>query len=317
MGEGYLTQDSRLDRVLVVFGEFNKSLFWEEVTMRGNTIAWTLFLALFPTPWIFGEAQQSLQAGNPADERPTISCSQFMAPKKNVNGQMVGQEECLMQDHGIVEPNLKYHRVDMGITGTLSGWIVKQGARQNYFTSGPDFTFTQYGNPHSPRFHGILRYEAAKGTSLTLTYPETGWNGKLFVLVHGRSGSFLRGTMRPWDEYFDPAKPFDVDKYEKAMLAKGYAIARTRRNADGFAIGDYSAILDDGTVWPDQNINMVPELLLDEVRLVDNLLKERLGRKPTRNYWFGHSAGAYTALALNYLIQSNPDINQENQKHSH
>ena len=279
--------------------------------MRGNTIAWTLFLALFPTPWIFGGAQQSLQAGNPADERPTVSCSQFMAPKKNVNGKMVGQEECLMQDHGIVEPNLKYHRVDMGITGTLSGWIVKQGARQNYFTSGPDFTFTQYGNPHSPRFHGILRYEAAKGTSLTLTYPETGWNGKLFVLVHGRSGSFLRGTMRPWDEYFDPAKPFDVDKYEKAMLAKGYAIARTRRNADGFAIGDYSAVLDDGTVWPDQNINMVPELILDEVRMVNNLLKERLGRKPTRNYWFGHSAGAYTALALNYLIQSNPDLNKE------
>jgi hypothetical protein len=117
--------------------------------------------------------------------------------------------------------------------------------------------------------------------------------------------------MRPWDEYFDPAKPFDVDKYEKAMLTKGYAIARTRRNADGFAIGDYSAILDDGTVWPDQNINMVPELILDEVRLVNNLLEERLGRKPTRNYWFGHSAGAYTALALNYLIQSNPDINQE------
>jgi len=97
--------------------------------MRGNTIAWTLFLALFPTPWIFGGAQQILQAGNPADERPTVSCSQFMAPKKNVNGKMVGQEECLMQDHGIVEPNLKYHRVDMGITGTLSGWIVKQGAR--------------------------------------------------------------------------------------------------------------------------------------------------------------------------------------------
>jgi len=110
--------------------------------------------------------------------------------------------------------------------------------------------------------------------------------------------------MRPWDEYFDPAKPFDVDKYEKAMLAKGYAIARTRRNADGFAIGDYSAVLDDGTVWPDQNINMVPELILDEVRMVNNFLKERLGRKPTRNYWFGHSAGAYTALALNYLIQS-------------
>ena len=124
-------------------------------------------------------------------------------------------------------------------------------------------------------------------------------------------GSFRIKTLRPWDKYFDPDKPFDSNKYEKAMLAKGYAIARTRRNADGFAGGDYSAILDDGTVWPDLNINMVPELLLDEVRLVNNFLKDRLGRKPTRNFWYGHSAGAYTGLALNYMIQSNPDINKD------
>ena len=275
--------------------------------MRPNSIQCKLLLCVLPILWLLGGEPQSLLA-NPL---PVVSCSQFMAPKKDVNGKMVGQEECLMQDHGIVEPNRKYHRVDMGISGALSGYIVKQGARQNYFTSGPDFTFTQYGNPHSPRFHGILRYEAAKGTSLTLTYPEAGWNGKLFVLVHGRSGSFRKGTLRPWDKYFDPAKPFDSNKYEKAMLAKGYAIARTRRNADGFAGGDYSAILDDGTVWPDLNINMVPELILDEVRLVDNFLKDRLGRKPTRNYWYGHSAGAYSGLALNYMIQSNPGINRD------
>ena len=284
--------------------------------MRKDNVAWRFCLALLTILWICGGAEQGLaqpsqQVGNPAGEQSTVSCSEFMAPRKDVNGTMVGQEECLMRDHGIVEPNLQYHRVDMGITGTLSGWIIKQGARQNYFTSGPDFIYTQFGNPDSPRFHGILRYEAAKGTSLTLTYPETGWNGKLFVLVHGRSGSFLRGTMRPWDEYFEAEMPFDANKYEKSMLARGYAIARTRRNADGFSIGDYSAVLDDGTVWPDQNINMVPELILDEVRLLNNFLKSRLGRKPTRNYWWGHSAGAYTALALNYLIQSNPDINKD------
>ena len=56
---------------------------------------------------------------------------------------------------------------------------------------------------------------------------------------------------------------------------------------------------------------MNPELILDEVRLLNNFLAERLGRKPTRNYWYGHSAGAYTALALNYMIQSNPNINRD------
>ncbi len=279
--------------------------------MRLKTTARRLLLALFPALWLLGGAPLILEAETAVDEGAAASCSQYLAPKRNVNGKMVGQEECLMQDRGVVEPNRKYRRVDMGVSGTLSGWVVKEGARQNYFTSGPDFTFTQYGNPQSPRFHGILRYEAAKGTSLTLTYPESGWNGKLFVMVHGRSGSFLKGTMRPWDKYFDPAKPFDANRYEQAMLAKGYAVARTRRNADGFAIGDYAAVLDDGTVWPDQNVNMVPELILDEVRMLGSFLKERLGRKPTRNYWYGHSAGAYTALALNYMIQSNPAINKD------
>ena len=278
--------------------------------MKENTLTWKLVLALFPILCVWG-SPSALAQSPPAGERPTVDCSQFMAPKKDVNGQMVGQEECLMHDHGVVEPHSRYHRVDMGISGTLSGFVVKQGARQNYFTSGPDYIYTQFGNPHSPRYHGILRYEAARGTSLTLTYPETGWNGKLYVLVHGRSGSFLRGTMRSWDAYFDPDRPFDANKYEKSMLARGYAIARTRRNADGFMIGDYSAVLDDGTVWPDQNINMVPELILDEVRLLNNFLEERLGTRPTRNYWWGHSAGAYTALALNYMIQSNPDINRD------
>ncbi|MEE2821441.1 MAG: hypothetical protein VYA53_00480 [Acidobacteriota bacterium] len=282
--------------------------------MKGNTMAWIFFLTILLTPWAFGgphpgSVQQRSPDGNISDDPTVASCTQFLAPMRNVNGQMVGQEECLMQDHGIVEPTRQYRRIDMGVTGTLSGWIVKQGSRQNYFTSGPDFIFTQFGN-HSERFHGILRYEAAKGTAVILTYPENGWNGKLFVLVHGRSGSFLRGTMKPWNEYFDPENPFDHNKYEQAMLAKGYAVARTRRNADGFAIGDYSVILDDGTVWPDQNINMVPELILDEVRLVGNFLKKQLGQKPTRNYWYGHSSGGYSGLALNYLIQSNPDINK-------
>jgi hypothetical protein len=280
--------------------------------MQFENMAWRLLLTALPTLWLLGGAAVSLPAETAADTAAAASCSQYMAPKRDVNGKMVGQEECLMHDHGIVQPNRKYHRVDMGVTGTLSGWIVKEGkARLNHFTSGPDFIITQYGNPFSQRYHGILRYEAAKGTSLTLTYPETGWNGKVFVLVHGSGGSFLKGTMRPWDKYYDPEKPFDATKYEKSMLEKGYAIARTRRNADRFAVGDYSAVLDDGTVWPDLNVNMIPELILDEVRMVDNLLKDRLGRKPTRNYWYGHSAGAYSALALNYMIQSNPGINKD------
>ena len=146
--------------------------------MGFQTTAWRFLRGLFPALWLLATSPLALEAQTAAEGGAAASCSQYMPPKRNVNGSMIGQEECLMHDRGVVEPTRKYRRVDMGISGTLSGWVVKEGARQNYFTSGPDFVYTRYGNPHSPRYHGVLRYEAAKGTSLTLTYPETGWNGK-------------------------------------------------------------------------------------------------------------------------------------------
>ncbi|MBI2821305.1 MAG: hypothetical protein HYX74_03685 [Acidobacteria bacterium] len=274
--------------------------------MRGSTKPLKIFVVLLSTVWFCGRELQVLRA-SPAG---TVPCTQFMAPQKNVNGKMVGQEECLMQDHGAVDPDQKYHRVDMGITGTLSGWITKEGARSNHFTSAPDFYFTQYGNDR-PRFHGILRYEAAKGTSLTLTYPETVWNGKLYVMVHGSGGSFLRGTMKPWDQYWDPAKPLDVTRFEKAMLEKGYAVARTRRNAERDAPGDYDVVLDNGEVWPSQNVAEVPELIMHDAILVKNFLKERLGRRPARTYWYGKSGGAMMSTLVNYMSQLNPELNKD------
>jgi len=279
--------------------------------MKRHFNQFKLFLLFFSTVWLLDGGQQRLRASSPADQISTASCKQFMAPKRTVSGKMVGQEDCLMQDAGVVDADRKYHRVEIGVTGTLSGWIVKEGARVNHFTSAPDFVYTQYGN-NRPRFHGILRYEAAKGTSLTLLYPETGWNGKFFVMVHGVGGSFLKGTMKPWDQIFNPARPMgDVTKYEKAMLEKGYAVARSRRNADRETPGDYTVTLDNGEVWPDENINQVPELILDEARLVKNFLKDRLGREATRMYWYGHSAGAHMGLLVNYMSQLNPELNKE------
>lgn len=228
-----------------------------------------------------------------------------MAPKRDVSGKMIGQEDCRMHDAGIVDNDRKYHRVEIGVSGTLAGWIVKEGARSNHFTSAPDFVFTQMGN-NRQRYHGVLRYEGAKGTSLSLVYPETAWNGKLFVMVHGVWGSFLKGTLKPWDQWLNPAKPMsDITKYEKAMLAKGYAVARTRRNAERDAPGDYDAVLDDGEVWPGQNINQNPELILDMARLAGNLLQDRLGRKPSRTYWYGHSAGAHLGFLVNFMPEAN------------
>ena len=90
----------------------------------------------------------------------------------------------------------------------------------------------------------------------------------MYVMVHGSGGSFLTGSMKPWDQYFDPVQPFATTRFEKVMLEKGYAVARSRRNAERDAPGDYEAVLDNGEVWPSQNVAEIPELVMEKVILV-------------------------------------------------
>jgi hypothetical protein len=146
---------------------------------------------------------------------------------------------------------------------------------------------------------------------MTLIYPEagTGWNKKLFVTVHGGSGSFLEGTMKPWDKIFDPSQPLgDISKYERLMLDKGYAIAKTKRNASS-RTGDYSVTLDDGEILEGKFINRQPGMLLGFAQLAENLLKARLGQKPLHTYWYGHSGGGMNGRLVNYVRGLNVDEN--------
>lgn len=252
---------------------------------------------------------------------PPISSSgtDFMAPKRDVHGKSIGQEDVLIEEVAFADSGRRYRRLDVGISGTLEGWVVKEGPRGNHFTAHPEFALTQSGNDYR-RFHGILRYEASKGTAVTLVYPEAGtlWNQKLFVTVHGRSGSFFGGTLKAWNKNLDPADPLgDLTGYERVMLDKGYAVAKTRRNAGaasgdpGSGPGDYAVVLDDGEIVQGRNLNIHTGLLLDMVRLSENLLKDRLGEKPLRTYWFGHSAGAMNARVINYVSGLNLDENGE------
>ncbi|MBI2821899.1 MAG: hypothetical protein HYX74_06715 [Acidobacteria bacterium] len=272
--------------------------------MHSRPNRFKLILSIVAAALFFGPEPR---AASPLDRAPAASCAEFMAAKYQVDGRQVGQEDCLMRDTGVVDSSRKYRRVDIGISGTADGWIVKEGPRSNHFTSAPDFLFTQVGN-HYRRFHGVLRYEASKGTSMTLVYPETAWNGKLYLTAHGSSGSFLGGTLKPWDENFNPAKPLgDLSKYEKQMLEKGYAVVKTRRNADKRLAGDFSITLDNGEVVAGQNIANHPGILLDMARLAKNFLENRLGRRPSRTYWYGHSGGVMVGRLIHYLPGQNRD----------
>ena len=150
-----------------------------------------------------------------------------------------------------------------------------------------------------------MRYEASKGTGMTLIYPEAGraWNRKLFVTVHGSGGSFREGTLRPWNELLDSSHPLgDISKNERLVLDKGYAIAKTRRNAS--TTGDYPVILDDGDILEGWNLNTHTGFILDMVLLAEHLLREGLGERPSRTYWFGHSAGGMMGRLIKRLAWS-------------
>jgi len=255
----------------------------------------------------------SLWGQTSASQPVNSSGTEFMVPKKEVNGRLIGQEDVLIQEVVITDSGRRYRRLDVGVTGTLEGWIVKEGPRSNHFASHPEFDFTQIGNVYR-RFPGILRYEASKGTAVTLIYPEvaTEWNRKLFVTVHGSGGSFFEGTLKPWNENYDPAQPLaDISPYERLMLDKGYALAKTRRNASLASPGDYSVTLDDGEIFEGRNLNIHAGLILGLIRLSENILKARLGEKPVRTYWYGHSGGGINGRLVNFVPGLNLDENGE------
>ncbi len=99
-----------------------------------------------------------------ASQPVTSSGKEFMVPKKEVNGKLVGQEDVLIQEVVVTDSGRRYRRLDVGVSGTVDGWTVKEDSafQRRQFGSAPEFTFTQVGNVYR-RFHGIVRYEASKG----------------------------------------------------------------------------------------------------------------------------------------------------------
>ena len=129
-------------------------------------------------------------------------------------------------------PGRRFRRMDMGVGGTIDGYLVKEGRYSFYFGSNPEFTYAQGGNPN-PLFYGTGRYDAERGSAVVLMYPldPNTWNGKMFVTAHGAGRSFVRGSLRRWEQNLNPGDPLsDISKYERLMLEKGFAVAKTYRS---------------------------------------------------------------------------------------
>ena len=255
--------------------------------------------------WLAG-AQPSLQAQG-GSARGT-SCKEFLVSKAEVKGKQIGQDDCRMLETDFTIGGRQFRRLDMGISGTIDGYIAKEGRYNHYFGGNPEFTYAQAGNKN-PIFYGIGRYDMETGSAVIFMYPKdaAAWNGKMYVTAHGAGVSFKAGNLKVWDKNLNASNPLsDVDAYEKLMLSKGYAVAKTRRSTPMEA-GDVVVTLADGTVVQETNVTEQPRLIMSFAKVGWNVLQKRLGKRPTRTYWYGHSGGARPARIVNYQPCLNVD----------
>jgi hypothetical protein len=199
----------------------------------------------------------------------------------------------------------RFQRLELRISGTLEGWIAKDGPRGNYFNDAPDFIFTQSGNT-SQRFKGIGRYDGNMGHGITLFFPEnpSHWNGKLYVTAHGAGAYGLVGTLLPRDHNADFNRLANVNRYVGLMIDKGYAVAHTMRSSQR-AGGDIPVTLEDGTALKNFNVSSHAGLIIGFTKVAENILVKKLGRRPAKTYFYGHSAGGF----LGRLVQYQPGFN--------
>jgi hypothetical protein len=128
----------------------------------------------------------------------------------------------------------------------------------------------------------------------------------MFVTAHGRNTAFKDGSLKAWDKNLDPAEPTaDLNKYDLLMVAKGYALVKTRRTSiEG--LGEIIATLEDGTRADYAAFNDNAAYIKDFTAVAQNVVARSLGQQPSRTYLYGHSAGARIARGINYT----PGVNR-------
>lgn len=236
-----------------------------------------------------------------AAQGAAASCNDSLLAPRDVKGHKVGPASCVMQEAAITYDGRAYKRVDVGLDGSVDGFAAKVGDYKDYFTNGPDLVFPQTWGPRAVLF-GVAKYERAKGAGMTIVYPAEGaaWNGRIFVTVHGRGRSFKEGNLKAWDKNFNTATPLgDLDRYERLMITKGYAVVKTNRTSSE-GLGEITTTFEDGSTVDSIAFNDSARYIMDFTEVARALLLKRLGRAPVHVYMYGHSAGARIGHSINY-----------------
>jgi hypothetical protein len=147
-----------------------------------------------------------LTAATATAQVPEKSCDAFLLPPRQVRGKAVGPTSCLLQETSAYEGRA-LTRLDVGLDGTVDGYLARVGNYKEYFSNSPDLVFPQTWGPRDI-FFGVAAYERAQGASMTIVIPRdaSAWNGKMWVTAHGRGASFKQGQLKAWNRYANAAE---------------------------------------------------------------------------------------------------------------
>ena len=284
---------------------------------RDRACARTFGVAVVGLCAVFGVAPSMTAQG-----RPVASCDEFLPAPRDTGGRRVGPASCRSQEATLTFEGRALVRLDVGLDGTVEGYMPTTGDHKGYLTNAPDLVFLQAADA-GPRVFTVATYARDKGAAMTMVFPRdaNAWNGKMWVTAHGRGLSFNEGNLRPWDRNLDPADPLsDLDKYDRLMLAKGYALIKTYRSTPAAPpdvprtnstqkSAEIVARLEDGTTVEYAAFNDSANYLKDFADVARKILEKRLGRAPRRTYFYGHSAGARIGRGINYTsgLNRTPD----------
>jgi hypothetical protein len=84
-----------------------------------------------------------------AQDFDQASCDEFLLPPRQVEGQTVGPASCLMQETDVEHQGRTFRRLDVGLDGTVDGYVTKPGDYKESRTNTPDLRCPQTATTRS------------------------------------------------------------------------------------------------------------------------------------------------------------------------
>jgi hypothetical protein len=275
----------------------------------------------FAAPDPSSPAGQPQTAPRRAAPSTAASCNDMLPPLrvvKNTKGTRefkVGPTACQLVERKETINGREFVRLYVGLNGKVDGHVSTnpKGDYRGYMTNAPDLVFPQTADS-GPIVLAIVDYLMADGAMMSIFYPAdtSTWNGKVYVTVHGAT---TRGETLVSVDFDKVEQP--VSAYDEQMLARGYIVVKTRRtaNAEGLSRNanpqptGLKGLLETDRSITYAGFNDTHNYIRDFTLVAESVIKARLGRAPTRTYFYGHSAGGRMGRGFNYTpgLNRRPD----------